>query len=392
MELNDIYNQLKIHSDNMSLNPPLKDSEIISYENKHSIQLPIFFKEMLRLFNGGEIYAPGIKVYGIDKDDESDFIYISRINSTNLKIPENYYIIAKLNYGDYICLNFLPPFDVIQWDNTNKRKYLSWSSLETWLESVIDFGYMPDEERKTNTSTISYGYANSNTVIKKKAIPLPIIISIIPVIAICGFILHEKVKPTVEQENMNSGVAQSSENVHESINTSITNAIALNTSAINSNNIYEVNDSNDSFTTVSDENNVDSKYGTVNTVKDPLNVRKKPSIDSDKIGSIPKGDTVTVIGETDEWYEIEYGDKTGYVSKLYVILKDEQQSEVVVTGVVKTKDDPLNVREQPNANSKILGTVPKGGTVSIISDDGEWYEIKYGSGKGYVSKKYVSLS
>ena len=110
------------------------------------------------------------------------------------------------------------------------------------------------------------------------------------------------------------------------------------------------------------------------------------------MGSVEKGVTITIIGEKDEWYEIKYGNQIGYVSKLYVILENEPQLDIAVTGVVMTKDDPLNVREQPNTSSKIIGTVPKGGTVSIISDDGEWYEIKYGSGTGYVSKKYVSLT
>lgn len=150
--------------------------------------------------------------------------------------------------------------------------------------------------------------------------------------------------------------------------------------------------SNNSYTTVTNEKTDSFKYGTVNTIKDPLNVRKQPSINSDKLGSIERGATLTIIGDKDEWYEIKFGDQICYVSKLYVILENEPKLSVVVTGVVMTKDDPLNVREQPNTSSKIIGTVSKGGTVSIISDDGEWYEIKYGSGKGYVSKKYVSLT
>ena len=161
--------------------------------------------------------------------------------------------------------------------------------------------------------------------------------------------------------------------------------------------VYDNNDSSDNasnFEIISsyEEENADYKYGTINTIKDPLNVRKQPSVDAEKIGSVQKGTTITIIGDTDEWYEIIYGDQIGYVSKLYVALENETRSEVAITGVVITKKDPLNVREQPNTNAKILGTVPKGGAVSIIKDDGEWYEIQYGSGTGYVSKKYVSLT
>lgn len=282
---------------------------------------------------------------------------------------------------------------MIQWDSSKKRKYLSWNSLEIWLESILDFGYMSDEECKTSTSSISNGYANSNIVIPKRRMSLPIILSIVPVIVICGFIVYGKVKNTTDQNEGKFDTSHSSESSPDDENSLVTNATPLNTTTINRGIVNEVTNSSTTLTTVVDEaENADCKYGTVNTVKDPLNVRKQPSVDSEKIGSVLKGTTITIIGETDEWYEIIYGDQVGYVSKLYIVLENETRLEVAVTGVVITKDDPLNVREQPNANSKILGTVPKGGTVSIISNDGEWYEIKYGSGNGYVSKKYVSLS
>lgn len=393
MNINEIHNRLCQNTNSMSFNPPATESNIISFENDNSIQLPKSFRELLKLFNGGEIYSPGTRIYGIDSKEDNCFTNINKVNKMALLIPENYYIIAKLNYGDYICLNFLPPYDVIQWDNSNKRKYLSWTSLELWLESIIDFGYMPEEKNTVSTSTIPNAYSNSNTVVNKKNRKIiPIILSAIPIVFMCVFIVHGKVKPSTEREKDNFDPSHSSINTYEYENASTTNTIALNTSANFSNIANDAKNSNDSFTTAADEENADYKFGTVNTIKDPLNVRKQPSINSDKLGSVEKGVTITIIGEKDEWYEIKYGNQIGYVSKLYVILENEPQLDIAVTGVVMTKDDPLNVREQPNTSSKIIGTVPKGGTVSIISDDGEWYEIKYGSGTGYVSKKYVSLT
>lgn len=393
MNIDEIHSRLCQNSNSMSFNPPATESNIISFENDNLIKLPKPFRELLKLFNGGEIYSPGTKIYGIDSKEDTCFTNISKANKTTLEIPGNYYIIAKLNYGDYICLNFLPPYDVIQWDNTNKRKYLSWKSLESWLEFIIDFGYMPEEKNVVSTPNISDICSNSNTVSNKKKRKItPIFLSIIPFVVICGFIVYGKAKLSTEHEKDNSDTSHSSVNAYEYEKASVTNAIALNTSVNYSSIANDTKNSNDSFTTVADEEKGDYKYGTVNTIKDPLNVRKQPSINSDKLGSVEKGATVTIIGDKDEWYEIKYGNQIGYVSKLYVILENEPQLDVAVTGVVMTKDDPLNVRERPNANSDILGTVPKGGTVSIINDDGEWYEIKYGAGAGYVSKKYVSLT
>ena len=72
----------------------------------------------MKHFNGGDVFAPVTLFYGIRKDIDYSF---TEINNSRmfLSIPFNYYIIAKHN-DEFICLNFAPPFDVIQWDNLKK--------------------------------------------------------------------------------------------------------------------------------------------------------------------------------------------------------------------------------------------------------------------------------
>lgn len=201
MNLHEIYNELNKYSDSMSLAPPATESNIVAFENDNSIQLPKPFIELLKLFNGGNIQISGIEIYGINREETKNFTYISQVNRKSLKLPENYYIIAKLNYGDYICLNFLPPHDVIQWDNTNKSKYLSWNSLESWLESLLNFGYTSIE--KGNNQSNAY-YNKSAGLIKKsnkKRIVIPIIFSVIPLFFIGNYFLQSKTSFIPEQSN-----------------------------------------------------------------------------------------------------------------------------------------------------------------------------------------------
>lgn len=79
--------------------------------------------------------------------------------------------------------------------------------------------------------------------------------------------------------------------------------------------------------------------GTVNTEKDPLNVRKSPSANAEIIGQIEKGSTVTVYSESDDWYEIEYNGGVGYVSKKYIKSKgnnsDTQTSNISDNEILK---------------------------------------------------------
>lgn len=67
-------------------------------------------------------------------------------------------------------------------------------------------------------------------------------------------------------------------------------------------------------------------------------------------------------------------------------------TEVIVTGIVDTTIDggiDLNVRESASATSNKLGTISNGSKVEIVEEINSWYKIKYGSGYGYVSSKYV---
>ncbi|WP_251862466.1 SH3 domain-containing protein [Clostridium sp. Marseille-Q2269] len=56
----------------------------------------------------------------------------------------------------------------------------------------------------------------------------------------------------------------------------------------------------------------------------------------------------------------------------------------------KVSCSSLNVRNNPSLSSSIIGGVSKNQTVSIISESNGWSKIKYSSGIGYVSSKYLS--
>lgn len=64
----------------------------------------------------------------------------------------------------------------------------------------------------------------------------------------------------------------------------------------------------------------DIKYiGQVNTTNGSLNVRNGPSTSNKIIGSLKKGATIEVIGETGDWLKVNYENETGYVSKKYIV-------------------------------------------------------------------------
>lgn len=147
--------------------------------------------------------------------------------------------------------------------------------------------------------------------------------------------------------------------------------------------------------TVSDS--IEENYGIVNAPNDPLNARTLPSIKSEILTKIPKGTEITIISEEGDWFKVRYSNIEGYVSKQYVLLKndnitiEENDSQNTIIGIFITENDPLNVRLSPSIESQKIGTVPKGGQVSIIAENGDWYEIEYNNSTGFVSKKYIRL-
>lgn len=59
------------------------------------------------------------------------------------------------------------------------------------------------------------------------------------------------------------------------------------------------------------------------------------------------------------------------------------------TGTVTT--ETLKLREGPSTESNVLALINQNDKLEVISQDGDWYKVKYGTTTGYVSKQYITL-
>lgn len=151
---------------------------------------------------------------------------------------------------------------------------------------------------------------------------------------------------------------------------------------------------------------------------DPLNVRERPSTDSEIIGSLSQGEEVEVTDKEGDWMEIAFDEEKGYVSADYLEKKEdgddaatasEEESETeepADTGEgeespeedggkrVVCDADVLNVRSFPDTEAEIRGTLERGDEAEIIMDTdltrSEWVKIRTGDLTGYVVKEYLS--
>lgn len=150
MNKEEIFQSIMIYNECHDLCEAISKEAICDFEHKNRIFFPQELKDLYEHFDGGEIFIPGTLVYGLTSSEKRKTVKEanSRLTRSNYGIPNNYLIIAKLNFGDLICVNLNAPFDVVQWDHENDEKYCFWNSICEWLdETVRDYR---DYEEGTN--------------------------------------------------------------------------------------------------------------------------------------------------------------------------------------------------------------------------------------------------
>ncbi len=70
----------------------------------------------------------------------------------------------------------------------------------------------------------------------------------------------------------------------------------------------------------------------------------------------------------------------------------EEDENIETKAFVATESGALNLRSQPNANSMVLTTIPKGAAVGVLDAGDAWTTVRYGSYEGYVMTRYLNFS
>ncbi len=129
-----------------------------------------------------------------------------------------------------------------------------------------------------------------------------------------------------------------------------------------------------------------AKTGTVTT--QGLNFREEASTSSNSMMKIDKDTTVNIIGEEKEWYKITYKDKTGYVSKQYINLNNDDNTGTTTTDTNVTEEiktvSSATIYSLPLLNSTKIQNVNNGEKVILISVVGKWAYIQTDSISGWI--------
>ena len=131
---------------------------------------------------------------------------------------------------------------------------------------------------------------------------------------------------------------------------------------------------NSSQEQISGEMNNYIDYGTGYTyyTTTEVNLRAQPGMDSGVVSTVGGGSSVTVIGETPNWFMVSVNGSTGYISKSYLSSTNTYTGSNTTQGSTGGNNGNTNV-------GPISGTITSVGnnTIIIQGDDGNTYSINY---------------
>lgn len=147
-----------------------------------------------------------------------------------------------------------------------------------------------------------------------------------------------------------------------------------------------------------------------------VRLRKDSSTKAEIITNIKQDETVEILGEKDDWYNVKYKSFTGYVSKEYVEVEEieevvsdtsnvvsdtteeqvqeEKEEQVVEENIIgkeyKISKD-IKLRLNPNFSSVVLENIVKDTTVKVTKEIGNWIEILVNNKTGWICRKHIKI-
>ena len=141
-----------------------------------------------------------------------------------------------------------------------------------------------------------------------------------------------------------------------------------------------------------------SKIAVGKVTASALNVRSDPKQNSRRIGILLEGTTVHIveIGVNKDWYKIKFNNQWGYVHGNFVTITQNNLNSASNLGVGKGKvtASTLNVRAEPNQNSRRVSVLHSGTTIDIyeVGVNKDWLKIKINNDWGYVHGDFVTVT
>ncbi|MBD8069312.1 SH3 domain-containing protein [Bacillus sp. PS06] len=141
-----------------------------------------------------------------------------------------------------------------------------------------------------------------------------------------------------------------------------------------------------------------SQKGTGVVTASSLNVRNSNSLSGSIVASLKKGNSVTIVSESNDWLEIQLSNgNKGWVASWYIERKvspttPSTGSSTEQGNSVKILSNGTNIRSGASTTTNVIARANEGDTYKIVSTEGDWYKIEISNGKtGYIAGWIVQV-
>ncbi len=137
-----------------------------------------------------------------------------------------------------------------------------------------------------------------------------------------------------------------------------------------------------------------------------------PLINSNTIGMLKKGDTVTVVSKANKWTFIQTDNISGWiVSGIDTTKSNDDNNDTIKSEENEPTEEPednsdevlydnnvtkyinassVYIRKGPSTNEEIVTSLIKNTDVTVIGENGDWYKVKYNGNEGYIYRNLLS--
>lgn len=122
---------------------------------------------------------------------------------------------------------------------------------------------------------------------------------------------------------------------------------------------------------------------------DHLNVRSMDSMSAPAIGTVRKGERLSILSERNGWAQIDFHGKTGWVSAVYLSKRESAPDNKQASFATVTGGD-VRIRKTPDLHSAVLGTIEEREKVNVLKTKSDWWYVRTKNGaEGWVSAQYL---
>ena len=125
-----------------------------------------------------------------------------------------------------------------------------------------------------------------------------------------------------------------------------------------------------------------------------VNIRSGPSTQTDILGGLFRGQTVTAISSSRGWTKINYDGSTAYVATRYLTKGRHLPPPLMIgPGTVKVTTTALNLRTGPGLSYRVIKVLRGGARVTMTGKTARgWAELVNGRSTGWSSMQYLASS